>query len=46
MQYLTDRDLAGERGCILSDCGAHRFCLRREWGRTRPQPFSFAGGGI
>jgi hypothetical protein len=36
MQYLTDSDLAGERGCILSDCGAYRFRLWREWDRSRP----------
>lgn len=33
MQYLTDRDLAGERGCILSDCGTYRYRLWREWDR-------------
>ncbi|WP_207000629.1 DUF1643 domain-containing protein [Trinickia mobilis] len=36
MQYLTETDLAGERGCILSDCGTYRYRLWREWDRTRP----------
>jgi len=36
MQYLTDIDLAGERGCVLSDCGTYRYRLWREWDRTRP----------
>lgn len=36
MQYLTDTDLAGERGCILSDCGAYRYRLWREWDNSRP----------
>ena len=36
MQYLTDTDFAGERGCILSDCGAYRYRLWREWDRSRP----------
>jgi hypothetical protein len=36
MQYLTDMDLASERGCILSDCGAYRYRLWREWDRTLP----------
>lgn len=36
MQYLTDTDLAGERGCILSDCGTYRYRLWREWDRSRP----------
>jgi hypothetical protein len=36
MQYLTDTDLAGERGCILSDCSAYRYRLWREWDRVRP----------
>jgi hypothetical protein len=36
MQYLTDIDLAGERGCILSDCGSYRYRLWREWGHGRP----------
>ncbi|TGP42961.1 DUF1643 domain-containing protein [bacterium M00.F.Ca.ET.228.01.1.1] len=33
---LSDTDLAGERGCVLSDCGAYRYRLWREWDRTRP----------
>lgn len=36
MKYLTDTDLAGERGCILSDCGSYRYRLWREWDRTQP----------
>ncbi|MBP0593727.1 DUF1643 domain-containing protein [Paraburkholderia sp. LEh10] len=36
MQYLTDSRLTGERGCILSDCGAYRYRLWREWDKTRP----------
>lgn len=36
MQYLIETDLAGERGCILSDCGTYRYRLWREWDRTRP----------
>ncbi|HEX7907322.1 MAG TPA: DUF1643 domain-containing protein [Paraburkholderia sp.] len=36
MQHLTDTDLAGERGCILSDCGAYRYRLWREWDRGLP----------
>ena len=36
MQYLTDIDLAGERGCILSDCGTYRLRLWREWDKTLP----------
>jgi hypothetical protein len=36
MQYLTDTDLAGERGCILSDCGTYRYRLWRQWDKTRP----------
>lgn len=35
MQYLTDTDMAGERGCILSDCGTYRYRLWREWDRSR-----------
>jgi hypothetical protein len=27
MKHLTDTDLAGERGCMLSDCGAYRYRL-------------------
>ncbi len=37
MQYLIDSDLAGERGCILSDCGSYRYRLWREWDRSRPE---------
>ncbi|SIT38591.1 conserved hypothetical protein [Paraburkholderia piptadeniae] len=29
MQYLTDNNLAGERGCILSDCYTYRYLLTR-----------------
>ncbi|MFM0243850.1 DUF1643 domain-containing protein [Paraburkholderia sediminicola] len=36
MQYLTDHDLTGERGCILSDCGFYRLRLWREWDKTLP----------
>jgi hypothetical protein len=36
MQCLTDHDLAGERGCVLSDCGTHRYRLHREWDKSRP----------
>jgi hypothetical protein len=36
MQYLTDTDLAGERGAHVSDCGAYRYRLWREWDRSRP----------
>ncbi|MGN6589321.1 MAG: DUF1643 domain-containing protein [Sphingomicrobium sp.] len=36
MQYLTEPDLVGERGCILSDCGTYRYRLWREWDRRRP----------
>lgn len=36
MQYLTEKDLAGEIGCILSDCGAYRYRLWREWERNLP----------
>lgn len=36
MQYLTDTDLACERGCILSDCGIYRLRLWREWDKTLP----------
>lgn len=36
MQYLTETDLVGERGCILSDCGVYRYRLWREWDRSRP----------
>lgn len=36
MQYLTETDLAGERGCLLSDCGAYRYRLWREWDRRQP----------
>ncbi|CAE6839606.1 DUF1643 domain-containing protein [Paraburkholderia nemoris] len=37
MQYLTDTDLAGERGCIMSDCGAYRLRLWRQWDVTLPR---------
>lgn len=37
MQYLTDTDLAGERGCILSDCGAYRMRLWRAWDASLPR---------
>lgn len=36
MKYLTDHDLAGERGCVLSDCGTYRYRLYREWDKSRP----------
>lgn len=36
MQHLTETDLAGERGCILSDCGTYRYRLWREWERNLP----------
>lgn len=36
MQYLTDHDLASERGCILSDCGAYRLRLWCEWDKSLP----------
>jgi hypothetical protein len=31
MRTMVSRDLAGERGCIMSDCGAYRLRLWREW---------------
>jgi len=37
MQYLTDTDLACERGCILSDCGDYRLSLWREWDKSLPR---------
>jgi hypothetical protein len=36
MQYLTDTGLAGERGAHISDCGAYRYRLWREWDRSLP----------
>jgi hypothetical protein len=36
MQYLIDKDLAGERGAHLSDCYSYRYRLWREWDRSRP----------
>jgi hypothetical protein len=36
MQYLTDNNLAGERGTNISDCGFYRYRLWREWDRSRP----------
>ncbi|WP_213306005.1 DUF1643 domain-containing protein [Paraburkholderia sacchari] len=36
MQFLSDTDLAGERGCILSDCGTYRYRLWRVWDSSRP----------
>jgi hypothetical protein len=36
MQYLTDADLAGERGAHISDCGTYRYRLWREWDRSLP----------
>lgn len=36
MQYLTDSDLAGERGAHISDCGKYRYRLWREWDRSKP----------
>ncbi|MGF6596031.1 hypothetical protein P3T23_000738 [Paraburkholderia sp. GAS448] len=36
MKRLTDTDLAGERGAQLSDCGAYRYRLWREWNASRP----------
>ena len=35
MLYLTDTDLAGERGAHISDCGTYRYRLWREWDRSR-----------
>jgi hypothetical protein len=29
MKILTDRDLAGERGAHISDCGTYRYLLKR-----------------
>jgi hypothetical protein len=36
MQYLTGTDLAGERGCIPSDCGTYRYLLTRPAEPMRP----------
>ena len=36
MQYLTDHDLAGERGAHISDCGTYRYRLWREWDHSLP----------
>jgi Protein of unknown function (DUF1643) len=36
VQRLTDTDLAGERGCILSDYGAYPYRLRRERDKSCP----------
>ncbi|MFT0167544.1 DUF1643 domain-containing protein [Paraburkholderia mimosarum] len=36
MHNLIDSDLAGERGCILSDCGTYRYRLWREWDKALP----------
>lgn len=36
MQYLTDTDLAGERGAHISDCGTYRYRLWREWDKSQP----------
>jgi hypothetical protein len=36
MQYLTETDLAGERGAHISDCGTYRYRLWREWDRSKP----------
>jgi hypothetical protein len=36
MQYLTDHDLAGERGAHISDCDTYRYRLWREWDKSRP----------
>lgn len=36
MKYLVDQDLAGEGGAGISDRGAYRYRLWREWDRSRP----------
>ena len=36
MQYLTDTGLAGKRGTHISDCGAYRYRLWREWDCSLP----------
>ena len=36
MKYLTETDLAGERGAHISDCGFYRYRLWREWDRSLP----------
>lgn len=37
MKTLVSRDLAGERGCIMSDCGVYRLRLWREWDISLPR---------
>jgi len=36
VKYLTETDLAGERGAHISDCGFYRYRLWREWDRSLP----------
>jgi hypothetical protein len=36
MQYLTDHNLASERGAHISDCGAYRYSRWREWDCSLP----------
>lgn len=36
MQYLTESDLVGERGCVLSDCGSYRYRLWSDWNNALP----------
>ncbi|SAL75871.1 hypothetical protein AWB68_04863 [Caballeronia choica] len=36
MRHLTEKNLAGERGAQLSDCGSYRYRLWREWDTSRP----------
>jgi hypothetical protein len=35
-KYLTETDLAGERGEWIGDCGMYRYRLWREWDKSLP----------